>query len=50
MILASILSAEIVLFDGVKWYGTFRLHDTENPPFRFLWDTRYIYLFIKFCI
>ena len=41
MILVSFSSAEDTLFDDVKRYGTFRSQGTENPPFRFFWDTRY---------
>ena len=41
MILVSFSSARVAWFEGVKRYGTFRSQATENPPFRFLWDTRY---------
>ena len=41
MILVSISSAEVALFDDVKRHGTFSFQSTEHPPFRFLWDTRY---------
>ena len=42
MILVSFSSAGVAWFEDVKRYGTFWLQVTENPPFRFLWDTRYI--------
>ena len=41
MILVSFSSTEVTWFEDVKRYGTFRSQTTENPPFRFLWDTRY---------
>ena len=41
MILVSISSAGVAWFEDVKRYGTFRSQATENPPFLFLWDTRY---------
>ena len=41
MILVSFSSAGVAWFEDVKRYGTFRSQATENPPFRFLWDTRY---------
>ena len=41
MILVSFSSAGVAWFENVKRYGTFRSQATENPPFRFLWDTRY---------
>ena len=44
MILVSFSSVEDVSFDDVKRYCTFRSQGTENLPFRFLWDTRYIHL------
>ena len=44
MILVSFSSAEDVLSNDVKIYNTFSLQCTEKPPFRFFWDTRYIYL------
>ena len=43
MILVSFSSAGVAWFEDVKRYGTFRLQATENLPFRFLWDTRYIF-------
>ena len=36
MILVSFSSAEDALSNDVKKYTTFRMQDTENPPFRFL--------------
>ena len=41
MILVSFSSAEDALSNDVKKYITFRMQGTENPPFRFFWDTRY---------
>ena len=41
MILVSFSSAGVAWFEDVKRYGTFRSQATENPPFRFSWDTRY---------
>ena len=41
MILVSFSSAGVAWFEDVKRYDTFGLQATENPPFRFLWDTRY---------
>ena len=41
MILVSFSSAGVAWFEDVKRYGTFRSQATENPPFRFLWDTGY---------
>ena len=41
MILVSFSSAEDALSNDVKKYTTFRMQGTENPPFRFFWDTRY---------
>ena len=41
MILVSFSSAGVAWFEDEKKYGTFRSQATENPPFRFLWDTRY---------
>ena len=40
-ILVSFSSAEDVLSNDVKKYDIFGLQGTENPPFRFFWDTRY---------
>ena len=45
MILVSNSSAGVAWFEDVKRYGTFRSQATENPPFRFVWDTRYRSLF-----
>ena len=42
MILVSFSSAEDALFNDVKEYDTFRLQGTENLPFCFFWDTRYV--------
>ena len=42
MILVSICSAEDVWSNDVNKYNTFCSQCTENPPFRFFWDTRYI--------
>ena len=42
MILVSFSSAEDVWFNDLNRYNTFSLQGTENPPFRFFWDTRYI--------
>ena len=41
MILVSFSSAGVAWIEDVKRYGTSRSQATENPPFRFLWDTRY---------
>ena len=41
MILVSFSSARVAWFEDVKRYGTLKSQVTENPPFRFLWDTRY---------
>ena len=41
MILVSFSSAEDALSNDVKIYNTFSSQGTENPPFRFFWDTRY---------
>ena len=41
MILVSFTSAGVAWVEDVKRYGTFRSQATENPPFRFLWDTWY---------
>ena len=41
-ILLSFSSAEDVLSNDVKIYDIFGLQGTENPPFRFFWDTRYV--------
>ena len=43
MIKASFSSAEDAPSNDVKIYNTFSSQCTENPPFRFFWDTRYIY-------
>ena len=43
MILVSFSFAGVAWFEDVKRYGTFSSQATENPPFRFVWDTRYIY-------
>ena len=40
-ILVSISSAQDVLYNDVKKYEIFGRQGTENPPFRFFWDTRY---------
>ena len=40
-ILVSFSSAEDVVSNDVKKYEIFGLQGTENPPFRFFWDTRY---------
>ena len=45
MILVSFSSAEDALFNDVKKCDTFRSQGTENPPFRFLGDTRYICIY-----
>ena len=42
MILVSFSSEEDALSNVVKIYHCFNLQGTENPPFRFFWDTRYI--------
>ena len=42
MILVSFCSAEDVWSNDVNRYNTFSSQGTENPPFRFFWDTRYI--------
>ena len=41
MILVSFSSAEDVWSNDVNRYNTFSSQGTENPPFRFFWDTRY---------
>ena len=41
MILVSFSSAEDVWSNDVNKYNTFSSQGTENPPFRFFWDTRY---------
>ena len=41
MILVSFSSAEDALSNDVKKYDIFSSQGTENPPFRFFWDTRY---------
>ena len=42
MILVSFSSAKDVWSNDVNRYNTFSSQCTENPPFRFFWDTRYI--------
>ena len=46
MILVSFSSAEDALSNDVKKYTTFRMQGTENPPFRFFWDTRYRQIYL----
>ena len=41
MILVSFSSAEDALSNNVNKYNTYSSQGTENPPFRFFWDTRY---------
>ena len=41
MILVSFSSAEDVWYNDINRYNTFSSQGTENPPFRFFWDTRY---------
>ena len=41
MIKASFSSAEYSPSNDVNIYNTFSSQCTENPPFRFFWDTRY---------
>ena len=41
MIVVSFSSAGVAWYEDVKRYGTFRSQAIENPPFRFLWDSRY---------
>ena len=41
MIKASFSSSEDAPSNDVKIYNTFSSQCTENPPFRFFWDTRY---------
>ena len=41
MILVSFSSAEDALSNDVQIYDMFSSQGTENPPFRFLGDTRY---------
>ena len=41
MILISFPSAEDVWSNDVNKYNPFSSQGTENPPFRFFWDTRY---------
>ena len=41
MILVSFSSADDTLSNDIKKHNTFSSQSTENPPFRFLWDTRY---------
>ena len=58
MILVSFSSAEDVWPNDVNNYNTFSSQGTENPPFRFFWDTQYkvssnicfAYLYIKVSI
>ena len=50
MILVSFSFAEDALFNDVSKYDTFSSQSTENQPFRFVWDTLYIYLSIYKCI
>ena len=50
MILVSFSSAEDALSNEVEKYDIFslqKMQSTENPPFRFFWDTRYIHIYIK---
>ena len=42
MILVSFSSAENALSNDVNKYNNFSSQGTENPPFRFLFATRYI--------
>ena len=42
MILVPFSSAEDVWSNDVNKYNTFSSQGTDNPPFRFFWDTRYI--------
>ena len=42
MILVLFSSVEDALFIDVKKYDTFRSHGTENLPFCFFGDTRYV--------
>ena len=46
MILISFSSAEDALFNDVKKYNTFSSQSTENQPFCFFWDTRYILILL----
>ena len=39
MILVSFSSAGVAWFEDVKRYGTFRSQATENPPFRYWFDS-----------
>ena len=41
MILVSFSSAEDALSNDIKKYKNFSSQGTENPPFRFFWDTWY---------
>ena len=41
MIKASFSSVEDAPSNDIKIYNTFSSQCTENPPFRFFWDTRY---------
>ena len=47
MMLVSFSSAEDALSNNVNKYNTFSSQGTENPPFRFLWDTRYNHSSVK---
>ena len=51
MILVSFSSAEDALSNNVNKYNTFSSQGTENPPFRFFWDTRYmqVILYMNSC-
>ena len=42
MIEVSFFSAKDALSNGMKVYIIFSSQCTENPPFRFFWDTRYL--------
>ena len=46
MILGSFSSAEDALSNDVKNYDIFNSQGTENPPFRFFWDTWYTVLWV----
>ena len=50
MIYVSFSLAEDALSNDVKIYNTFSSQCTENPPFRFFWDTRYNATVVTFCI
>ena len=43
MILVSFSSTEDVWSNDINKYNTFSSQCTENPPFLFFWDTRYIW-------